>query len=162
MSHVGYPSGGRGRGGSIKGESRRDFLPTQNAFTKKVSDDIELFNTETLVQEVEKVFALNHPDPHELEKAKRMLKVRHAYIVLCVYPSFLAACEFTKWTTFCTIKEHEQALVEAIEGLQMHLMVKVVTSNSCMAKQWMGIEVERKNLAENFNDDQRKGSWLNC
>ncbi|XP_043814649.1 protein EMSY-LIKE 1 isoform X2 [Manihot esculenta] len=132
MSHVGYPSGGRGRGGSIKGESRREFLPTQNGFTKKVSDDIELFNTETLVQEVEKVFALNHPDPHELEKAKRMLK------------------------------EHEQALVEAIEGLQMHLMVKVVTSNSCMAKQWMGIEVERKNLAENFNDDQRKGSWLNC
>ncbi|OAY43149.1 hypothetical protein MANES_08G046100v8 [Manihot esculenta] len=101
MSHVGYPSGGRGRGGSIKGESRRDFLPTQNAFTKKVSDDIELFNTETLVQEVEKVFALNHPDPHELEKAKRMLK------------------------------EHEQALVEAIEGLQMHLMVKVVM-NICM------------------------------
>lgn len=143
MSHVGYPSGGRGRGGSIKGESRRDFLPTQNAFTKKISDDIELFNTETLVQEVcmiarhlfhlacqflhfswckfmlqvEKVFALNHPDPHELEKAKRMLKVRHAYIVLCVYPSFLAACEFTKWTTFCTIKEHEQALVEAIARL---------------------------------------------
>lgn len=52
MSHVGYPSGGRGRGGSIKGESRREFLPTQNGFTKKVSDDIELFNTETLVQEV--------------------------------------------------------------------------------------------------------------
>ncbi|KAF2289468.1 hypothetical protein GH714_036425 [Hevea brasiliensis] len=86
MRHVSYPSGGRGRG-SIKGESRREFLPTQNGFTKKVSNDIELFNTETLVQEVEKVFALSHPDSHELEKAKRMLK------------------------------EHEQALVEAIARL---------------------------------------------
>ncbi|KAJ9184696.1 hypothetical protein P3X46_004398 [Hevea brasiliensis] len=86
MNHAGYPSVGRGRG-SIKGQSRREFLPTQNGFTKKVSDDIELFNTETLVQEVEKVFALSHPDPHELEKAKRMLK------------------------------EHEQALVEAITRL---------------------------------------------
>ncbi|OAY40594.1 protein EMSY-LIKE 1 isoform X2 [Manihot esculenta] len=86
MSHGGYPNVGRGRG-STKGQSRRDFLQPQNGFPKKVSDDIELFNTELLVQKVEKVFALSHPDPHELEKAKKMLK------------------------------EHEQALIEAISRL---------------------------------------------
>ncbi|XP_050228424.1 protein EMSY-LIKE 1-like isoform X2 [Mercurialis annua] len=85
-SHGGVSSVGRGRG-SVKSQNKREYLPPQNGFAKMDSDDIELLNTESLVQEVEKVFSLSHPDPLELEKAKKMLK------------------------------EHEQALVEAIARL---------------------------------------------
>ncbi|KAG2686945.1 hypothetical protein I3760_09G030600 [Carya illinoinensis] len=80
------PGAGRGRG-SIKGQSRKEFPPSQNGIGKKVSDDLELLNTDTLVKEVERVFSASHPDPSELEKAKKMLK------------------------------EHEQALVDAIARL---------------------------------------------
>ncbi|XVE75705.1 hypothetical protein DITRI_Ditri12bG0114400 [Diplodiscus trichospermus] len=84
----GAPPPGHGRGrGSMKGQSRKEFLPSQNGIAKKVSDDIELLNTETLVEEVEKVFDTSHPDPLELEKAKKKLK------------------------------EHEQALIDAIARL---------------------------------------------
>jgi hypothetical protein len=34
-----------------------------------------LFNTDSLVKEVERVFDSTHPDPLELDKAKKMLKV---------------------------------------------------------------------------------------
>lgn len=36
----------------MKVQSRKEFLPSQNGVAKKVSDDIELLNTETLVKEV--------------------------------------------------------------------------------------------------------------
>ncbi|KAA0043724.1 protein EMSY-LIKE 1-like isoform X2 [Cucumis melo var. makuwa] len=78
--------GGRGRGHS-KSQSRKEVSPSQNGVGKKVLDDIELLNTEALVQEVEKVFNTSNPDPAELEKAKKMLK------------------------------DHEQALVDAISRL---------------------------------------------
>ncbi|KAK8713577.1 hypothetical protein V6N13_148790 [Hibiscus sabdariffa] len=80
------PGPGRGRG-PVKGLYRKESLPLQNGITKKLSDDIELLNTEALVKEVEKVFDASHPDPHELEKAKK------------------------------TLKEHEQALIDAIARL---------------------------------------------
>ncbi|XP_060958568.1 protein EMSY-LIKE 1 isoform X2 [Cannabis sativa] len=80
------PGSGRGRGPS-KVQPKKDFPPTQNGIAKKVSDDIELLNTDALVKEVETVFSANHPDPFELEKAKKMLK------------------------------EHEQALIDAIAKL---------------------------------------------
>ncbi|XP_022744925.1 protein EMSY-LIKE 1-like isoform X6 [Durio zibethinus] len=84
----GGPAPGPGRGrGSMKGQSRKEFLPSQNGNAKKVSDDIELLNTDTLVKEVERVFDTSHPDPLELEKAKKKLK------------------------------EHEQALIDAIARL---------------------------------------------
>ncbi|XWS66430.1 hypothetical protein CRYUN_Cryun05aG0198800 [Craigia yunnanensis] len=84
----GAPAPGPGRGrGSMKGQSRKEILPSQNGIAKKVSDDIELLNTETLVKEVERVFDTSHPDPLELEKAKKKLK------------------------------EHEQALIDAIARL---------------------------------------------
>ncbi|KAK8477836.1 hypothetical protein V6N13_007717 [Hibiscus sabdariffa] len=87
FSH-GAPAPGPGRGrGSVKGLYRKESLPLQNGITKKLSDDIELLNTEALVKEVEKVFDASHPDPHELEKAKT------------------------------TLKEHEQALIDAIARL---------------------------------------------
>ncbi|KAE8692535.1 Protein EMSY-LIKE 3 [Hibiscus syriacus] len=73
--------------GSVKGLYRKEYFPSQNGITKKLYDDVELLNTEALVKEVEKVFHATHPDPHELEKAKKMLK------------------------------EHEQALIDAIARL---------------------------------------------
>ncbi|XP_050387047.1 protein EMSY-LIKE 3 isoform X1 [Argentina anserina] len=80
------PGSGRGRG-IRKGQSRKDFLPSHNGIGKKVPDDIQLLNTDTLIKEVERVFGANHPDPVEIEKAKKVLK------------------------------EHEQALIDAIAKL---------------------------------------------
>ncbi|XP_061349055.1 protein EMSY-LIKE 1-like isoform X2 [Gastrolobium bilobum] len=74
---------GRGRG-HPKFQSRREFPPPQNGIVRRVLDDIELMNTDSLVKEVERIFAASPPDSVELEKAKKMLK------------------------------EHEQALVDAI------------------------------------------------
>ncbi|KAK9154617.1 hypothetical protein Sjap_002097 [Stephania japonica] len=80
------PSTGRGRG-STKGQTKKDLLPSQNGIGKKTSDDIEILHTDTLIKEVERVFNGTHPDPLEIEKAKKALK------------------------------EHEQALVDAIARL---------------------------------------------
>ncbi|KAL0837892.1 hypothetical protein Bca101_089782 [Brassica carinata] len=78
---------GRGRGPRIH-QPRRDFLPTQQngggggggGGRITSSDDIELFNTDSLVKEVERVFDTAHPDPLELDKAKKMLKALIAAI----------------------------------------------------------------------------------
>ncbi|XP_062166125.1 protein EMSY-LIKE 1-like isoform X3 [Alnus glutinosa] len=87
LSQTGVISGvGRGRG-SIRGQSKKELLPSQNGIGRKVSDDLELLNTDSLVKEVERVFSASHPDASELEKAKKMLK------------------------------EHEQALIDAIARL---------------------------------------------
>lgn len=52
FSH-GAPAPGLGRGrGSVKGLYRKESLPSQNGIAKKLSDDIELLNTEALVKEV--------------------------------------------------------------------------------------------------------------
>nr|AMY26634.1 hypothetical protein [Linum usitatissimum] len=97
--------------GSTKFPARREHLATHNGFAAKVSDDIELLNTETLVKEVEKVFGVSQPDPLELEKAKMMLKEHeqalmdaiarladasdgesgNCYISICSYPYFLCS-----------------------------------------------------------------------
>ncbi|KAJ7949099.1 protein EMSY-LIKE 3-like [Quillaja saponaria] len=82
----GVPGAGRGRGGT-KGQSRKDFLPSQNGIGKKAPDDIQILHTDTLIKEVERVFSANHPDPLEIEKAKKVLK------------------------------DHEQALIDAIARL---------------------------------------------
>ncbi|RVW93589.1 Protein EMSY-like 3 [Vitis vinifera] len=77
---------GRGRG-LPKGQSKKDFLPSQNGIGKKAPDDIQILHTDTLIKEVERVFTANHPDPLEIDKAKKVLK------------------------------EHEQALLDAIGRL---------------------------------------------
>ncbi|KAH9301745.1 hypothetical protein KI387_013328, partial [Taxus chinensis] len=77
---------GRGRGVS-KGQPRKDFGPSQNGIGKKVAGDIEILHTETLLKEVERVTSGPHPDPIDMEKAKKILK------------------------------EHEQSLVDAIARL---------------------------------------------
>ncbi|XWS73472.1 hypothetical protein CRYUN_Cryun02cG0132000 [Craigia yunnanensis] len=81
---------GAGRGmGSLKGQAKKDFPLAQNGVGKKVLvGDIEILHTDTLIKEVEKVFGASHPDPIEIEKAKKVLK------------------------------EHEQALVDAIARLE--------------------------------------------
>lgn len=79
----GVPGAGRGRG-SAKGQSRK---PSQNGIGKKMTDEIKILNTDSLVKEVERVFGANHPDPLEIDKAKKVLK------------------------------EHEQALIDALSKL---------------------------------------------
>ncbi|XP_024966632.1 protein EMSY-LIKE 1-like isoform X2 [Cynara cardunculus var. scolymus] len=62
----------RGRG-NPKEQSRKGYPPSQNG-DMKASDEIEIFHTDTLIKEVEKVFDATHPDLLEIEKAKKMLK----------------------------------------------------------------------------------------
>jgi len=47
----GVPGGGRGRG-ATKGQSRKDFLLSQNGIGKKAPDDIQILHTDTLIKEV--------------------------------------------------------------------------------------------------------------
>ncbi|GKU94158.1 hypothetical protein SLEP1_g7687 [Rubroshorea leprosula] len=87
MSRGGGVAAGRGRG-TIKGQAKKDFPLSQNGVGRKASGHIEILHTDTLINEVEKVFGASHPDPMEIEKAKQVLK------------------------------EHEQALVDAIARLE--------------------------------------------
>ncbi|XP_057817559.1 protein EMSY-LIKE 3 isoform X2 [Cryptomeria japonica] len=64
---------GRGRG-VLKGQSRKDFGPSQNGIGKKVAGDIEILHTDALLKEVERVTGGPHPDPVDMEKAKKVLK----------------------------------------------------------------------------------------
>ncbi|XWS52446.1 hypothetical protein CRYUN_Cryun11dG0071400 [Craigia yunnanensis] len=80
---------GAGRGrGSLKGQAKKDFPLTQNGVRKKALGDIEILHTDTVIKEAEKVFGVSHPDPIDIEKTKKVLK------------------------------EHEQALVDAIVRLE--------------------------------------------
>ncbi|KAH9774669.1 protein EMSY-LIKE 3 [Citrus sinensis] len=74
------PGAGRGRGVG-KGQSRKDFLPSQNGIGKKAPDDIQIRHTASLIKEVERVFGANHPDPVEIEKAKRVLKEQEQALI---------------------------------------------------------------------------------
>ncbi|KVI00651.1 EMSY N-terminal, partial [Cynara cardunculus var. scolymus] len=102
----GGPGAGRGRG-VTKGQTRKEFPPSQNGIGKKGPDDIQLLHTDALIKEVERVFGSSHPDPLEIEKAKKVLK------------------------------EHEQALADAIARLadisdgesDSHMGVSVADSN---------------------------------
>ncbi|GMI92384.1 EMSY-like 3 [Hibiscus trionum] len=87
MGSSGVAGAGRGRG-SLKGQAKKDFPLMQNGVGKKVLEDIEILHTDTLIKEVEKVFAASRLDSIEIEKAKKVLK------------------------------EHEQALVDAIARLE--------------------------------------------
>ncbi|KAH1211081.1 Protein EMSY-LIKE 3 [Glycine max] len=80
------PGVGKGRG-TAKGQSRKDFLPSQNGIGMKTPDDIQILHTDTLVKEVERVFNAKHPDALEIEQVKKVLK------------------------------DHEQALIDAIARL---------------------------------------------
>uniref|UniRef100_A0A2P2LK23 Uncharacterized protein MANES_14G015400 n=1 Tax=Rhizophora mucronata TaxID=61149 RepID=A0A2P2LK23_RHIMU len=88
MTRGGAVSGARRGRGTIKGQSKKDFPLSQNGIGKKSVGDIEILHTDTLIKEVEKVFGASHPDPIEIEKAKKVLQ------------------------------EHEQALVDAIARIE--------------------------------------------
>lgn len=74
------PGAVRGRGVG-KGQSRKDFVPSQNGIGKKAPDDIQIRHTASLIKEVERVFGANHPDPVEIEKAKRVLKEQEQALI---------------------------------------------------------------------------------
>lgn len=79
---------GLDRGGRVTPKNQaEDFAPSQNGIGRKISGDIKILNTDTLIKQVEMVFGAGHPDPLEIEKAEKMLK------------------------------EHEQALIDAITKL---------------------------------------------
>ncbi|KAF5445827.1 hypothetical protein F2P56_031512 [Juglans regia] len=80
VGHDSIPSVGRGRG-VTKGHSRKDFLPSQNGIGKKAPEDIKILQTDTLIKEVERVFGAIHPDPLEIEKAKKMLKEQEQALI---------------------------------------------------------------------------------
>ncbi|KAL9349166.1 hypothetical protein Peur_056421 [Populus x canadensis] len=74
---------GRGRG-TIKGQSKKDFSLTKNGVAKKTMGDIEILHTDTLIKEVEKVFGASHPDPLEIEKAKKVLREQEQALVKAI------------------------------------------------------------------------------
>ncbi|KAM0942916.1 putative ENT domain, protein EMSY-LIKE, plant, ENT domain-like superfamily [Dioscorea sansibarensis] len=67
------PAAGRGRG-ALKNNTKNNFPPSQNGIGKKGSDDMEIYHTDSVIKEVEKIFGAIHPDPLEMEKAKKLLK----------------------------------------------------------------------------------------
>ncbi|PSR84541.1 Protein EMSY-LIKE like [Actinidia chinensis var. chinensis] len=85
LSHGVTPSAERERG-TTNDQFIKDLPQLQNG-VGKVSAEIEILHTETLLKEVEKVFDSSHPNLLEIEKAKKMLR------------------------------EHEQALIDVIEKL---------------------------------------------
>ncbi|EOA21155.1 hypothetical protein CARUB_v10001509mg [Capsella rubella] len=74
--------GGRGRG--PRTQPRREHLALENGGGRKFFDEIELFNTDSLVKEVERVFDSNLPDPHELDKAKKLLKEHEQALIAAI------------------------------------------------------------------------------
>lgn len=63
---------------------------------------------------MERVFGASHPDPLEIEKAKKVLRVRDTACLVVVTAHSFMAKEKIK---FVTVQEHEQALLEAISKL---------------------------------------------
>ncbi|KAI7726206.1 hypothetical protein M8C21_008550 [Ambrosia artemisiifolia] len=80
---------GSGRGRPVgKGQPKKEALPKENGIAKKPLNSIEILHTDTLVKELDKVFSSSNADPMDIEKARKVLK------------------------------EHEQALVDAIAKLE--------------------------------------------
>ncbi|KAL8245530.1 hypothetical protein R6Q59_011788 [Mikania micrantha] len=80
---------GTGRGRVVtKGQSKKEVPPKENGMAKKPLNSIEILHTDTLVKELDKVFSSSTADPMDIEKARKVLK------------------------------EHEQALVDAIAKLE--------------------------------------------
>lgn len=86
----GETAGGSGRGRAVtKGPSKKEPPPSQKALPKRPPlNDIELLHTDTLVREMDKVLSSTNADPMDIEKARKVLK------------------------------EHEEALLEAIAKLE--------------------------------------------
>ncbi|XP_019708027.1 protein EMSY-LIKE 3 isoform X3 [Elaeis guineensis] len=135
------PGAGRGRG-TLKNQSKKDFAPSQNGIGKKRTDDIEILHTDTLIKEVERVFGASHPDPFEIEKAKKALKKREAIGTCMGYPwteikdggtsNMLGTnMEQTMWTW--QVKVEKVLMVTTWLGMVLHqtigMMVTTMTFN---------------------------------
>lgn len=86
----GMTDGPERRNGIMKGQSKKEkeLPPSQNGIAKKALSDIQILHTDTLVKEVDRVFSSSNADPMDIENARKLLK------------------------------EHEQALVDAIAKLE--------------------------------------------
>jgi len=63
---------------------------------------------------VERIFSSGHPDPQEVEKANKVLKVIETQLSSsCLYSQIYC----TRILTFLLLQEHEQALLDAISRL---------------------------------------------
>ncbi|GKC89921.1 EMSY-LIKE 3-like isoform X1, partial [Tanacetum coccineum] len=82
------PGAGRGRPIGSKGQPKKEQPPLQNGSAKRPSNNIEILHTETLVKEIDRVFSSSNADPMDIEMVRKVLK------------------------------EHEQALVDAIAKLE--------------------------------------------
>ncbi|CAE6049251.1 unnamed protein product [Arabidopsis arenosa] len=60
--------------GLAKNTIRKDFRTSQNGTGKKKHLDIRIRQTNVLIREVERVLGSHNPDPHEVERAKRILE----------------------------------------------------------------------------------------
>lgn len=68
--------------------------------------------------QVEKVFDASHPDPMEIEKAKKALKVRAKHLLLPFILHGLSLQHFQICNVSFEMQDHEQALVDAIARLE--------------------------------------------
>jgi len=88
-----------------------------------------MWSTNDAAFQVEKVFSANHPDPAEVEKAKKVLRVRSGNFQLLVHNFYcnmiagwniwfltFSIIQELEWTF--VLQEHEQALVQAIARLE--------------------------------------------
>ncbi|CAH2073806.1 unnamed protein product [Thlaspi arvense] len=91
-SQIALSNGGRGRGPRTQ-PKREEHVAAQNGGGRKFFDEIELFNTDSLVKEVERVFDCNLPDPHELDKAKKLLK-EHEHALIAAIARLADASDF--------------------------------------------------------------------
>ncbi|XP_073002593.1 protein EMSY-LIKE 3-like isoform X1 [Typha latifolia] len=82
----GVTKGARRGRGSFTNQFKKNFFPTRKGIGKDVGD-IEILHTDALLKEVNRVCDASHPDPLEIDKAKKVLK------------------------------EHEQSLIDAISRL---------------------------------------------
>ncbi|KAL9676093.1 hypothetical protein QQ045_004306 [Rhodiola kirilowii] len=71
---------GHAEGGEVTGQSVQ-FPPNQIGSGNKLPEDIEIFDTDTLIKEVERVFNSSNPDPAEVELAKKMLREQEQALV---------------------------------------------------------------------------------
>ena len=80
---------------------------------------------------MERVFSASQPDPSELEKAKKMLKVR--YVMHSLFLSLSLSLSLANFDScihlLCRIMNRHSLM--QLPGLLMHLMVKVVI-NTCV------------------------------
>ncbi|XP_051122007.1 protein EMSY-LIKE 3-like [Andrographis paniculata] len=70
--HQVNPRGGLKGRGAISSRSQKDL---------KNNDEIRLLDTDVLIEEVERVFGAQHPDPVEIEKAQKVLKDQEQALV---------------------------------------------------------------------------------